>query len=294
MHSSVFTMHQGPHLDGSVHPITCIIYFLFACLPCAYLIANSGKSSVVRILWLPNLLFVAHRLLRSVSHATTSTVVNDVFAGESAIVLLQCFNLLLVSRLDDADLQNAGVYQEPAGSITRTIRTLGLLLNLRGISTPWQVKTIHSFPKWLYTSDQNGHDERKTDTAEGKINGKANAQRYILRQATIIAWQYLLLDIIHTSELEADPEMNHKLFGISSEYTYLSATPEQWAGRVSAGLLAWFGPARVNIDFYYRILSLFCVMLGFGDPEDWPPLFGSMLDVYSLRRFGGYVISFLY
>lgn len=205
-------------------------------------------------------------MLLTFSDFTTSTVCNGLLKGEALLVMVQCGNLLLIQALDSTDLQRT-VYKQSDSSTTKTMRTLCLVFNLRGVNTPWQVKSVGTFPRF-YASDSN--------------DGRIARHWYVVRQLLIIAWQYLFLDIIQTSELQSTPEMNEKLFSKGSEYMY-PATPEQWAARISVGLIAWIGPARVNLDLWYRCLGLIFVTIGISNPEDWPPLFGNMLEAYTLR-----------
>ncbi|KAL2692384.1 hypothetical protein Neosp_002791 [[Neocosmospora] mangrovei] len=101
----------------------------------------------------------------------------------------------------------------------------------------------------------------------------------------IMAWQYLLLDIIYMSSLETPPEDAQRLFGPGTEFNYLNATAEQWGGRVAVGPVAGLAPARVSIDIPYRGFSILSVLLGLTSTDQWPPLFGSMWDAYTIRGF---------
>lgn len=244
-----------------------LLYLLAAALPAAYLIAMTAKGSMFRMCWLPCLILIGHQMLLAFSDFTTSTVFNGLLKGESLVVLMQCSNLLLIEAVDSKDLQGV-IYTQSDSSTTKTIRALCLVFNLRGVNTPWQVKNVGTFPRFFASKSKDGRISRHW---------------YIIRQCLIVAWQYLFLDIVQTSEQQSTPEMNEQLFSEGSEYWY-PATPEQWTGRISAGIIALIGPARVNLDLWYRCLGLIFVMVGISSPEDWPPLFGHLLEAYTLRR----------
>lgn len=48
---------------------------------------------------------------------------------------------------------------------------------------------------------------------------------------------------------------------------------------------------RLNMSLQYKVLSILCILLGYTEPEDWPPAYGSYLDGFTLKRFWGYVHS---
>jgi hypothetical protein len=43
------------------------------------------------------------------------------------------------------------------------------------------------------------------------------------------------------------------------------------------------------ISMQYTLLSIVTVALGISEPVDWPPVFGSFSDAYTIRRAWGYV-----
>ena len=43
----------------------------------------------------------------------------------------------------------------------------------------------------------------------------------------------------------------------------------------------------VSIRTPYRMLSIWCVLTGISEPQDWVPLFGNLYDAYTLRNFWG-------
>ncbi|KAH7174891.1 acetyltransferase [Fusarium flagelliforme] len=176
----------------------------------------------------------------------------------------------IIKRFDAEDLVEEKIIRRSDSLVIKVYRVVCLILNVRGVGTPWQAKHLSEFPKFYTARD----GSRKPTRAW-----------YIIRQLAIVAWQYLLLDFIYASSMETLPEDTQKVFGHGVEYTYLDATGEQWMGRFIVGVVAWAIPGRVTIDFTYRILSIVAVLSGFSSPEQWPPLFGSIWDAYTIRGF---------
>lgn len=253
-----------------VNSISALSLLLAFTLPSALLIFNTSKQSPLRFLWIVGLGFIAYRFCLVSSRLTTSFVLNGIATGQGMIGAFQCFNLLLITGIDDEELLQAAVYQPSASLTVKLSCTFGLLTNYRGIDTPWQAKNVPKFPSF-YTNQ--GSPER---VARGW---------YILRQCLIIAWQYVLLDIIYISSLDASAEENSLLFGPGTEFRYWNVTPELWIGRFFAAVFSWFVPARVVLDITSRVFLLPLVAIGILHPKTCPPTFGSMADAYTIRRF---------
>lgn len=254
----------------SSQAIACFAIFLVAILPSAYLLVATARQSPLRLLWVASLPVLAHHLFTRLNLVSTSNGFVSVLVGQAGIVLLQCINLLVVTALDQAKLREAGILRQDETVAMQTTRAAALLLNLRGVGTPWEAKNIRPFPKLLFAPG-------------GKA--KVDKMRFILRQMAIIAWQYLCLDMLHDSALSTPEIATDKMFGVDEkfEYQYFNLTPEQWAGRVSIGVVAGLLPARIFIDLPYRVVGLFLVIAGVYEADEWRPMFGSVFDAYTLR-----------
>lgn len=250
--------------------------FLLAILPSAYLLVVTARRSPLRFLWVAALPAVAHPLFTRLNLVSTSNGLVSVLVGQTGVVLLQCINLLVVTALDQEKLRDADILRQDDSVAMQTARAAALLLNLRGIGTPWEAENIRPFPKLLF--------------APGSKD-KIDKTRFILRQMAIIAWQYLCLDMLHDSALSTPEIATDKMFGVDEkfEYRYFNLTPEQWAGRVSIGVAAGLLPARIFIDLPYRVVGLFFVITGMNEPDQWRPMFGSVFDAYTLRGVWRYV-----
>jgi hypothetical protein len=58
-------------------------------------------------------------------------------------------------------------------------------------------------------------------------------------------------------------------------------------------LLAWMSLAHVwaHLDVSYSVAALITTALGIYSPRDWPPLFGSISDSWTVRRFWGLSVT---
>ncbi|KAH7161114.1 membrane bound O-acyl transferase family-domain-containing protein [Dactylonectria macrodidyma] len=248
----------------------CLAFFLGACLSTAFIIVSTPKSGInsfVRYAWTVVILSNCTHLFQQVSATCTSIVINDVINGYLGFVILQCCNFLVITRLDENDLAKAGVFQS-SGFAHKLFRAVYLIFNLRGNGTPWQIKRPNRFPRFFSRHSDNGEPTRAS---------------YVIRQMLIIAWQYLFLDVVFQSSLVTPPEDTQRLFGHGKEFIYFEATAEQLAARVVVSITSWLGPGRITIDLAYRGISVLAVVLGFTPPKDWPPLFGSIWDAYTIR-----------
>ena len=238
----------------------CLTLFLFICALTAYIVVSTSRRSVLRFGALPALGYLSHLLLRELCRLSDSIILGSVFIGNAAIVLLQCVNFLIVKSYEEQDLTQAGIYKATDGIAVKTWRAMVLLLNLRGTGTVWQDRNRHEFPAYCVSKATNTNRDGKTSVQIGR-------RRYILRQLAVFAWQYLFTDVAYSVGLDADPEMDEKMFGVGSEFAYMSATPEQWIAKLAVGVAGGFGPGRLSIDMWYRLLAVVFVAFGANEAE---------------------------
>lgn len=253
-----------------------LFLFPLCIVPTAFVVLATPKASGLRFAWLACLVFLAHNLLRNIAAATTSVVLGNVLVGEALFVLIQCVNLLVIAPSDGQTLLQAEVFASQDGSALQILRTASVLVNLRGIGTPWEAKHVA--------------DGRGVLGGEKGVEVEAKARQtrrrqYLLRQMLITSWQYLFLDVFHQLAVESSRNHGSSLVAAGSEFVYLGSTLEQWAVRVIFTIFVGLGPGRVQIDFLYRLCSVVAVASGLCEPEHYPPLFGSVTRAYSLRRF---------
>ena len=139
-----------------------------------------------------------------------------------------------------------------------------LTIDPRAVCTPWQVKGIPSFPSY-YAS---------CPPARGP---------FMLRQAAIALWQCLCFDLVFSQFVAWTGQKSYPAWPreLSSEHL----PPGPWVmSMVSMLVIALIG--RLSFDISYRFMSIMHVGLGMST-ENFPPLFGSVWEAYSLQRFWG-------
>lgn len=151
---------------------------------------------------------------------------------------------------------------------------LAVTCSFRFIGTPDQVKYVPLF--------SNRHPSYVPSRA-----------RFLQKTALTIFLCYLGLDLTTSN---ADPELNLKYFTLRHipvlrRLHQISA--DEILMRVLVTIAAGISLTSVQRGTY-SVVAFLSVLLGFGEPQDWPPFYGSLLDAYSLRRIWRYVHTVLY
>lgn len=145
-----------------------------------------------------------------------------------------------------------------------TATTIRLAADPRMVATPWQVNGVPSFPTYYATRPP-------------------ARMSFIRRQAAVALWQYLLFDLVYCGFLSWTKQKAFPLRAGLLEVKHLA--PGSWAtSGLSMLTIALIG--RLSFDIPYRIASIAAVACGVST-VNFPPLFGSIWDVYSLRNFWG-------
>ncbi|KAG5978016.1 hypothetical protein E4U55_006416 [Claviceps digitariae] len=269
-----------------------ILWSLLHLLPClmitAAAVVATSRDSVFRLAAVPCLLLTANRLFHEWASISTSVTINTALVGVGMFLLLQCTNFVILAKLDCERLQQADVFTAQSSLGSKLLRTTSLLLNLRGIGTTWRAKHVD-----IPSSTCSLAGENETTTAARLASQR---RKYIIRQSLIVCWQYLFLDVAYqfSSSLAGRPSRGSDTrpdpFPMDFEFRYLGVSAKQWVVRVMVTIFAGLGPARIQIDLMYRLCGLSAVLIGRAEPQDWPPLFGSVREAYSLRRFWTYFL----
>ncbi|KAL3486514.1 membrane bound O-acyl transferase family-domain-containing protein [Aspergillus germanicus] len=154
----------------------------------------------------------------------------------------------------------------PASTTFR--RTIYIATSIRGIGTSYEVKNI-------------AHGK---ETSESRFN-------FLIRNMGIIAAKYLVLDIMLYKPLTQ--EDSNRYFYEGSEYLFFrpkdipSATIQDVAKNLAIALFACGPTGPWYIELQYRVVSVVSVALGLSTPDQWPELFGSITETYTLRGFWG-------
>jgi hypothetical protein len=240
-------------------------------LPTTSLILTS-KNSPLRYITLATITYLSSRFIKP--HPDAS-VIRTVLCGQLIIITAQAFHLLLIKRLDDRDIARE-IPQRALFRSDRLWHAAEALVQPRGVNTPREVKNIPAHPGY-YASSQTGKDGASDPIPRGQ---------FLTRQIIIFIWQYLALDILQVAARQKALQDGGGGFdGFTRIDWFIS--PEKWVQRGLTNLMTWFVGTRILIDANYRFASIIFVGLGWDGPENWPPAFGRMRDVYTVRKFWG-------
>ncbi|KAH8179226.1 membrane bound o-acyl transferase family protein [Sarocladium implicatum] len=242
-------------------------------LTSALLLITTSRSSNMRLAWIPCCLYMLHSLVSDIATFSPASSIKNTIGGLVVVVPAQhLLSIFIFIRPGHQELAQGGVYGLHERLVTRVVRTVGFLYNLRGIGTRWQINKINPQPSFL---------------TKHSSDNKPSRVRFLLRQICIIAWQWLFLDLLYEGALQQTPEERFAVLGTDLEFIYSGLTAEQWVHRSIVGFCGWLGPARVFLDLPYRIVSVVSVTLGLSNADKWPPVFGSVSDLQSIRSFWG-------
>jgi hypothetical protein len=242
-------------------PFTEPLLFISQLVLAALTIKYTSNASILRPITIGALLALLNLEIRTARSGPNK----GALASYAFLITTHLANILCINTIDSEQLKSAS----PTNS-SGFLSALFLTFNVRGIRTPWQARNVPPFPDFY---------------------PKVHAPRrgvFLLRQAAICTWMYVSLDFyksISSPYLE-DEYWKERLFPIGAEHVYLDATPEQWFIRVAYPIL-FFAVSRIGIDVPQRFLSIVLVGIGIYSPSDFPPLFGSVWDAYSIRKFWG-------
>jgi len=236
------------------------------------LICTTPKSSLLRPAILPVLAALAYGSFYTSAKFTGQAVLFSWFIVGPYANIWHCTNVLCLHAIDDTDVQQAMKRRRRAETVPslreRIVSTTIMLLSFRGIGTPWQISGISET-----TGDQ-----------------KPSRTRFILRQLAIAAVQYLIMDFFVS--MEPTPEMVDS-WADGKEWLWIKSlnphpvTASDLMSRAAGATVGWFILGRAMNDVGYRIISVIAVGSGFSTPEQWPPVFGSYRDCYTLRGYFG-------
>lgn len=245
---------------------------LLSPLGLAYAIAFINPSYVLQrasILLLS--IAIAAQLQYSVPVFTGNSTYDGVFMSLVWINHLRAFDLILWKAVY-LPAATAPKLKKPPSSVTRsgfrqTFTAWCLLFNFRNINTAWTVKGLPAFSR--------GHPEHVPSKGE-----------LVKRRIASIVITYLALDVVFAflpapNPGKDIPEYKQPLLSRMGDVTL-----EEIIARPFTVLLPAFSIYGI-FTIPYNIASIAAVLFGGSEPQNWPPLFGSFLDAYTLRRFWG-------
>jgi hypothetical protein len=219
--------------------------------------------SLATILWLTYLVFAS--VIQSGSNGFSGTL-----AGYGFLYTAHLVNILWINGVSSEDFSSSNNPSQKYPFDNHFLCVLHLVFfNYRGIRTPWEIKNVTRFSTYY----------------PGRFPN--NRTQFLIRQIAVFTFQCLVLDLFQAQFSKFSPEARHRLFGPGLEYTYFSATREQWIFRIVAvTAMRWF-VHRCSLSLLYNFASIVGVATGIFVPADFPPFMGSMLRGYTLRGYWG-------
>lgn len=235
------------------------------------LITTTPKGSPLRYIGILCLIWIVSLIQYPVQSPSYFAMWTSSGCGFSVFWAL---NHLLIKPKDGNDFIDAN--GRPKDFFSRLGDATRLVTSVRAINTPQQAKNTPSWPAYYAQKD-------------GK---KISRARFLTREISIGLWQYLLLDVLTfmlmKDALERKESGKNIVFGTEWDFP-----AEQWVELIIMNLVAWLVAARTSISSLYRLSAIICVATGIWPVSDFPPLFNSMSDAYTLRNFWGFVFLFI-
>ncbi|KAL3442994.1 hypothetical protein BJX65DRAFT_312293 [Aspergillus insuetus] len=188
-----------------------------------------------------------------------------------AVYCLHHLNLLWFSAIDIRHitqdiLRTSQEAQVPVPLTDCFLRAFYLCITPRGIGTTYEVTPLRRSP------------EPRT--------------RFLLRNIAIVLFKYikvyllisLALPLVPTGRLRTGGR-NDLVLGAGQHTEVARASFQASAINLGVVLFSYCSNEVLFMDFYYPVVAILCVGLRLSRPDQWPPLFGSIAEAYTLRRF---------
>lgn len=177
------------------------------------------------------------------------------------VQLLNASDLLLVLRVDAAQLSKLRGQASGSGTARRVRSAAGILFNSRRVGTPWQVKNTPS-------------------DAGLEIQNRA---AFLFRRIFMTIPAYLFVDVMTSLP---PPDSAFLRADKAALLPVGSVRVEDIIFRIATTILYWVTTGIV-LMVMNNTGAIIGVLLGLCRPVDCPPPFGSFLEAYTVRRFWG-------
>ncbi|KAL2041434.1 hypothetical protein N7G274_005816 [Stereocaulon virgatum] len=109
-----------------------------------------------------------------------------------------------------------------------------------------------------------------------KYEAPGTKTAFMIEQAKRLAVHAIILDAIHIWNSRSYYTPGVDMLTIDVRNTTLPIAASE--------IISWIGQV-VSTSYLYTQVAMVSVLLGGGQPKDWPPLYGSLRDAYTLRRY---------
>ncbi|PTB66754.1 hypothetical protein BBK36DRAFT_3899 [Trichoderma citrinoviride] len=242
----------------------------------------TSANSFIRPLVLPMLAaLVSHALIfnkEAISHKGTWTLINMNTAG----LFLQYLDVGLISRWSysaygptsprgNQPNANLGLtdrkkpQQKASHLVSRLQWAFDVATSWRAPATPWEVKGTPQFAM------------------------VPSRGRFIVRKAITLIWSLLILDAMSLMGGQPDPAVNATKFSWD-KVLFLTrlgeVTRNEVILRTIVVYIRWVA-IYYYVQAFYSSLAIVCVAAGVSPVQRWPPLFGSISEMYTIRNTWG-------
>ncbi|KAL7803494.1 membrane bound O-acyl transferase family domain-containing protein [Trichoderma aethiopicum] len=242
----------------------------------------TSSNSFIRPLVLPLMAaLVSHALIlnkEAISHKGTWTLINMNTAG----LFLQYVDMGLISRWSysaygptspNGNQPNANIssserkkpQKKSSGLVSRLKWAFDVATSWRSPATPWEVKGTPHF-------------------TEVPSRG-----RFIARKTITLVWSLLVLDSMSLMGGQPDPAVNAIKFSWD-RVRFLTRPTEITRNEVILrGIVVYIRWVAIYyyVQAFYCSLAIVCVAAGISPVQRWPPLFGSISEMYTIRNTWG-------
>ena len=231
--------------------------WLWVAIEVLYILSLAAKPSPYRKLWFLAILAVAYYSLVHTKMYIKDPFSTMGFATRLSSVVMFASTYILLS--------------EPQ-------QEMKILGDKRDISSrPYRERVWWAWKLWGNPRGIGWTHEPKGGRIPPKPQGMSR-RGFVLRQLGWLVATWLLFDI-------------NGLINRVNPY-YSTPVPQisgfQWLWRLH--MLGFGFNVMLMITIEYQVASIICILLGFTQPEEWPPFFGSVFDAYTVGRYWGYVV----
>jgi hypothetical protein len=190
------------------------------------------------------------------------------------IKVLHFLSIHGIIGVDLCDIGGQNTKMQASGDFRHFCTALRLATSTRGIRTKFEIKGIPSSSNKFIST------------------GTHHRTRFLIRQIAIVAWQYLAIDLLYFGLAQHMQATRLHLYNPGSEFLSAWTTVDEMVARVVL-LIIGVPACLILLDVIYRVFSVIFVATCMTRWEDWPPVFGSVCNAYTVRSFWGQVLFFL-
>jgi len=254
-----------------VWALTTISALLVQVLPAVIITLVPASSGSIRLAALLVVAILTIHVILTIHGVVENFTWRTTLAATTAILAFRSCDVLCLNPLSSKDIPRP-VREDEDGVDPRTqgilesevVSAWRLLWNMRGIQTPRAISNVPPFS----ASD---HSYVPTWTT------------FLLRNLVSIAVLALTIDFF-ASQPPANVQTNYSLTKQHLLWRLSEVDSEELLLRI-AGTLGFWVNMTCYISVMYSCLAVLFVGLGLDDPIDWPPVYGSLANAWTIRRF---------